>query len=83
MISPYSINDYIAYGGYRSLYKTVLNYTSDKVCEIIDQSELRGRGGGGFPTGQKWALALETGSDQKYLICNADETMMLPTGQYA
>ncbi|MEI7662647.1 MAG: NADH-ubiquinone oxidoreductase-F iron-sulfur binding region domain-containing protein [Bacteroidota bacterium] len=74
MISPYSINDYIAYGGYRSLYKTVLNYTSDKVCEIIDQSELRGRGGGGFPTGQKWTLALETGSDQKYLICNADES---------
>ena len=74
IISPYSINDYIAVGGYRSLYKTVLNYTSDKVCEIVDQSELRGRGGGGYPTGRKWALALGTGSDQKYLVCNADES---------
>jgi len=74
IISPWSVDDYIAHGGYRSLYKTVLNYTSDKVCEIVDQSELRGRGGGGYPTGKKWALALGTGSDQKYLICNADES---------
>ncbi len=72
--SPYDINDYIANGGYKSLYKTVLNYTADKVCEIIDQSELRGRGGGGFPTGKKWLVTLGTGSDQKYLICNADES---------
>jgi len=74
IISPYSIEDYIAFGGYKSLYKTVLNYTSDKVCEIVDQSELRGRGGGGFPTGKKWMLALGAGSDHKYLICNADES---------
>ncbi|MFZ4523348.1 MAG: NADH-ubiquinone oxidoreductase-F iron-sulfur binding region domain-containing protein [Bacteroidales bacterium] len=72
--SPYLIDDYIAHGGYKSLYKTVLNYTSDKVCEIVDQSELRGRGGGGFPTGKKWFVTLETGSDRKYLICNADES---------
>ena len=74
IISPYSINDYLAQGGYRSLYKTVLNYTADKVCEIVENSELRGRGGGGFPTGRKWMVALSTGSDQKYLICNADES---------
>jgi NADH:ubiquinone oxidoreductase subunit F (NADH-binding) len=74
IISPYLIDDYIANGGYKSLYKTVLNYTSDKVCELIDQSELRGRGGGGFPTGKKWQVTLNTGSDQKYLICNADES---------
>ena len=74
IISPYSIDDYIVNGGYKSLYKTVLNYTADNVCEIIDQSELRGRGGGGFPTGKKWLLAKGTGSDQKYLICNADES---------
>ena len=74
IISPHLIDDYIAFGGYRSLYKTVLNYTSDKVCEIVDQSELRGRGGGGYPTGKKWALALGTGSDHKYLVCNADES---------
>jgi NADH:ubiquinone oxidoreductase subunit F (NADH-binding)/Pyruvate/2-oxoacid:ferredoxin oxidoreductase delta subunit/(2Fe-2S) ferredoxin len=74
MISPWSIDDYIARGGYKSLYKTVLNYTADKVCEIIEQSELRGRGGGGFSTGKKWNVALTTGSDNKYLICNADES---------
>ncbi len=74
ILSPYQIDDYLAAGGYKSLYKTVLNYTADKVCEIISQSELRGRGGGGYPTGKKWMLALGTGSDQKYLICNADES---------
>lgn len=74
VISPYSLNDYIATGGYKALYKTVLNYTPEKVCDIIDLSELRGRGGGGFPTGKKLMVALNTGSDQKYLVCNADES---------
>ena len=74
VISPHAIDDYIAFGGYKSLYKTVLNYTADKVCDIVEQSELRGRGGGGFPTGKKWMVAHGTGSDQKYLICNADES---------
>lgn len=74
LISPHEIDDYIAYNGYKSLYKTVLNYTAEKVCEIIEQSELRGRGGGGYPTGKKWKAAQGTGSDQKYLICNADES---------
>lgn len=74
IISPWRINDYLALGGYKSLYKTVLNYTSEKVCEIIDQSELQGRGGGGYPTGKKWMVALGMGSDHKYLICNSDET---------
>lgn len=72
--SPHSIADYIVDGGFKAFYKTVLNYTSDKVCEIITQSELRGRGGGGFLAGKKWQIALTTGSDQKYLICNADES---------
>ncbi|HNY03059.1 MAG TPA: NADH-ubiquinone oxidoreductase-F iron-sulfur binding region domain-containing protein [Bacteroidales bacterium] len=74
LTSPWNIDEYIAAGGYKSLYKTVLNYTPDKVCEIIDQSELRGRGGGGYLTGKKWMVTLGTGSDQKYLICNADES---------
>lgn len=74
LISPFRISDYLANGGYKSLYKTVLNYTADKVCEIIENCELRGRGGGGFPTGRKWRIAQSTGSDQKYLICNADES---------
>jgi NADH:ubiquinone oxidoreductase subunit F (NADH-binding)/Pyruvate/2-oxoacid:ferredoxin oxidoreductase delta subunit len=73
-ISPFSIEDYLSHGGYKSFYKTILNYTSDKVCDVIEQSELRGRGGGGFSTGKKWKVALTTGSDQKYLICNADES---------
>jgi NADH:ubiquinone oxidoreductase subunit F (NADH-binding)/Pyruvate/2-oxoacid:ferredoxin oxidoreductase delta subunit len=74
IISPFMITDYLANGGYKSLYKTVLNYTADKVCEIMEASELRGRGGGGFPTGRKWRIAQSTGSDQKFLICNADES---------
>ena len=74
VISPASIEDYIVKGGYKSLYKTVLNYPADKICEIIEQSELRGRGGGGFPTGKKWKIALDTAGDQKYMICNADES---------
>jgi len=74
IISPEDIHDYLARGGYKSLFKTVLNYTPEKVCEIVDQSELRGRAGGGYLTGRKWMVALETGSEQKYLICNADES---------
>jgi len=74
MISPASIDEYIVRGGYKSLYKTVLNYPADKICAIIEQSGLRGRGGGGFPTGKKWKVALDTAGDQKFLICNADES---------
>lgn len=74
IICPVSIEDYIVRGGYKPLYKTVLNYPADKICEIIEQSELRGRAGGGFPTGKKWKIALDTAGDQKYMICNADES---------
>ena len=74
IISPLSITDYLADGGFKAFYKTVLNYTADKVCDIVEQSGLQGRGGGGFLTGKKWQIALTTGSDQKYLICNADES---------
>jgi NADH:ubiquinone oxidoreductase subunit F (NADH-binding)/NADH:ubiquinone oxidoreductase subunit E/Pyruvate/2-oxoacid:ferredoxin oxidoreductase delta subunit len=74
IISPISITDYMARGGYRSLFKTVLNYIPSKVCDIVEQSELRGRGGAGYFTGKKWQLALTTAGDEKYLICNADES---------
>ncbi len=74
IISPASIEEYIVRGGYKSLYKTVLNYPADKICEIIEQSELKGRAGGGFLTGRKWKIALDTAGDQKYMICNADES---------
>jgi NADH:ubiquinone oxidoreductase subunit F (NADH-binding)/(2Fe-2S) ferredoxin len=73
-VSPLSIDDSIARGGYRSFYKTILNYTPSKVCDIVELSELRGRGGGGYPTGKKWKVALNTAGDQKYLICNAEES---------
>lgn len=74
IISPYSIVDYIVRGGYRSFYKTVLNYIPEKVCDIVEASELRGRSGSGFTTGKKWKLSLMTAGDEKYLICNADES---------
>lgn len=74
LISPFSIVDFLAKGGYRSFYKTVTNYTAAKVCDLVEQSELRGRGGGGYPTGIKWKVALETAGEQKYLICNAEES---------
>jgi NADH:ubiquinone oxidoreductase subunit F (NADH-binding)/NADH:ubiquinone oxidoreductase subunit E/Pyruvate/2-oxoacid:ferredoxin oxidoreductase delta subunit len=74
IISPLSIAEYMANGGYKSLFKTVLNYIPSKVCDIIEQSELRGRGGAGYFTGKKWKLALNTAGEEKYLICNADES---------
>lgn len=74
IINPASIEEYIARGGYQAYAKVIRMYTSTKVCEIVSQSGLRGRGGGGYPTGQKWKIAHDTPSDQKYLICNADES---------
>ncbi len=71
---PANIVDYIAFGGYKPFLKLLRNYTPDAVCEIIEKSGLRGRGGKGFPTGQKWRIAKDTPSDQKYLVCNADES---------
>jgi NADH:ubiquinone oxidoreductase subunit F (NADH-binding)/(2Fe-2S) ferredoxin len=73
-VSPLSIDDSIARGGYKSFYKTILNYTPAQVCDIVELSELRGRGGGGYSTGKKWKVALATAGDQKYLICNAEES---------
>ena len=74
IIDPLSIEEYKARGGYRALTRVLKKYSSDKVCEIIEDSGLRGRGGGGFPTGHKWRLALNTQDDERYLICNADES---------
>ena len=73
IINPSSIEEYIAGGGYSSVYKTIALSTPAEVCEKIELSGLRGRGGGGFPTGKKWKLALYEKSKEKYLICNADE----------
>lgn len=74
IIDPMSINEYKARGGYDSLARVLRKYSSDKVCEIVEDSGLRGRGGGGFPTGRKWRMALNTPDDERYLICNGDES---------
>jgi len=73
IIDPVNIEEYIAYGGYKSFLATLDKYSSSEVCDFVEKSGLRGRGGGGFPTGKKWKFALNTTADQKYLICNADE----------
>lgn len=73
LINPEDINEYIAFNGYEALGKALTEYTPDKVIEIMKASGLRGRGGGGFSTGLKWELTRKTVSDQKYVICNADE----------
>jgi len=73
VIDPQSIDEYIAQGGYVALAKAIENYSSTQLCEMVESSGLRGRGGGGFPTGTKWKFALGAEGDQKYLICNADE----------
>ncbi len=73
IIDPGNIHEYIAHGGYGSIAKVLRTMTPDAVCDLIEQSGLRGRGGGGFPTGKKWKFARAAVADQKYLICNADE----------
>ncbi len=70
---PTNINEYIARGGYTAFLNTIRSKTSIEICDLIEKSGLRGRGGGGFPTGKKWKFAYATEADQKYLICNADE----------
>lgn len=72
-INPVSITEYIAKGGYQGLVQALKKFSPDEVITTIEKSGLRGRGGGGFPTGLKWRLAYKTPSDQKYMICNADE----------
>ncbi len=73
LVDPVSIDDYIARGGYTAFLKVIHSMTPAKVCDSVEASGLRGRGGGGFTTGKKWKIALNTDSDQKYMICNADE----------
>ncbi|HRY30030.1 MAG TPA: NADH-quinone oxidoreductase subunit NuoF [Elusimicrobiota bacterium] len=73
IIDPARINEYIAHGGYAAFAKTVGSLTPAELCDQVESSGLRGRGGGGFPTGKKWKFALAQKADQKYLICNADE----------
>ena len=73
VINPENIDEYIAFEGYEALGKCLTEYTPDQVIQIVKDSGLRGRGGGGFPTGVKWSLARANDADQKYVCCNADE----------
>ena len=73
IVTPTSLEEYIARGGYRALAKSLGKITPQELCDMVIKSGLRGRGGAGFPTGKKWKFALDTPNDQKYFVCNADE----------
>ena len=73
VIDPEDITEYIAMDGYKALGKVLTEMTQEQVIETIKKSGLRGRGGGGFPTGLKWEFAYRAKGDQKYVVCNADE----------
>jgi len=72
-INPSDVYEYIANNGYIAAYKALKEMTDKNICEEITFSGLRGRGGGGFPTGRKWELTRIEKSDKKYVICNGDE----------
>ncbi|NLY32967.1 MAG: NADH-quinone oxidoreductase subunit NuoF [Firmicutes bacterium] len=72
-INPENIKEYIARDGYEALAKALTQMTPEQVIEEIKAAGLRGRGGGGFPTGLKWEFARKAPGDKKYVICNADE----------
>ncbi len=73
LINPENIDESIARGGYEALAKTLTMMTPDEVIQEIKASGLRGRGGGGFPTGIKWETCKHAPGDERYIICNADE----------
>ncbi len=73
VIDPEDINEYIAMDGYAALGKVLTEMTPEEVIQVVTDSGLRGRGGGGFPTGRKWALTAPNKAPQKYVVCNADE----------
>ncbi|MBM3501098.1 MAG: NADH-quinone oxidoreductase subunit F, partial [Armatimonadetes bacterium] len=72
-VDPCSIEDYLAIGGYSALSKVLGGMQPEEVIEEIKASGLRGRGGGGFPTGRKWELCRAVASPERFVICNADE----------
>jgi (2Fe-2S) ferredoxin len=73
VINPEDIDEYIAFDGYKALEQVLTKMSQDEVIDVVTRSGLRGRGGAGFLTGKKWSFAKSEESDQKYMICNADE----------
>ena len=73
LINPSSVEEFISVGGYSGLYKALTQMKPEDIINEVKQSNLRGRGGAGFPTGRKWELMRASKSDKKYIICNADE----------
>lgn len=73
IIDPENINHYIAKDGYFGTHQVLSEMSQEDVIKVISDSGLRGRGGGGFPTGKKWDFAYKNENDTKYIICNADE----------
>ncbi len=73
LINPESIEEYCARGGYSALQKTLTKMTPEQVIEVVVKSNLRGRGGGGFPTGLKWQTCREAKGKKKYVLCNCSE----------
>ncbi|MCT4661241.1 MAG: NADH-quinone oxidoreductase subunit NuoF [Tissierellales bacterium] len=73
LVNPEDISEYIAFDGYAALGKALLEMSRDELIEEVKNSGLRGRGGGGFPTGLKWEITKKSPGDEKYIICNADE----------
>jgi len=72
-VDPENIREYISHDGYFAAEKAYTSMTDQEVCDTLIESGLRGRGGGGFPTGRKWNFARVVESDKKYVICNGDE----------
>ncbi len=68
-----SIKEYIAEGGYMALEKALFDMNGEEICDMIDKSSLRGRGGGGFPAGKKWRQVRSQKETERYVVCNGDE----------
>jgi len=73
LIDPCNIEDYIAIGGYAAAAKVLAGMTPEQVIQEVKDANLRGRGGGGYPTGRKWEQCRAAGGDERFVICNADE----------